>query len=217
MVDLEDFSYFQEVEEKLKHNKSLDEIETLKTEFQKKLKEEKEKAFQEGYQKGITEGKSKIEKQLNEQFQKIIEEKENEFKQKFAEIDELKIQLQTFKEEIEKKYNEYLNHINNILLDSISEILEFLYIDPANENFISKIIQDILEEFKNQIDIEITVSPKLSKHLEEIFPNIKIKEDEKIEKGDFVIVFPELQIENKIKDKIDILKNEIKREIKKFT
>jgi flagellar biosynthesis/type III secretory pathway protein FliH len=216
MIDLEDFSYFQEAEEKLKNNQS-DNIEILKEEFQKKLKEEREKAFQEGYKKGITEGKNEIEKQLKEQFQKIVQEKEIEFNKKYSEVEQLKSQLKVFQEEIKKKYEDYLDHINNILLDSLSEILEFLYIDSINESFISRTIQGILEEFKEQTKAEITVNPEFVKHLKSVFPNAEIKSDEKMEKGDFVIVFPELQVENKIKDKIEILKDEIKREIKKFT
>ncbi len=217
MIDLEDFSYFQEVEEKLKKNQSQNEVEVLKQEFQKKLEEEKKKAFEEGYQKGITEGKTEIEKQLKEEFQKFVQKKETEFKQKQEEVENLKSQLQNLKKEIENKYNEYLDHINNILLDSLSEILEFLYVDSSNEDVIIKVIQNILTEFKEQIEVEITAAPKFAEHLKSVFPNAKIKSDEKMEKGDFVIVFPELQVENKIKDKIEILKDEIKREIKKFT
>ncbi len=217
MIDLEDFSYFQEVEEKLKKNQSQNDVEVLKQEFQKKLEEEKKKAFEEGYQKGITEGKTEIEKQLKEEFQKFAQERETEFKQKQEEVENLKSQLQNLKEEIENKYNEYLDHINNILLDSLSEILEFLYVDSSNEDVIIKVIQDILTEFKEQIEVEITATPEFAEHLKSVFPHAKIKSDEKMEKGDFVIVFPELQVENKIKDKIEILKDEIKREIKKFT
>ncbi len=217
MVELEDFSYFQEVEDKLKKNSQKDQIELLKQEFQKKLKEEKEKAFKEGYQKGITEGKIEIEKQLKKEFQELVDNKEKEFKEKISEVEELKLKLTNLSGSIEKKFDDYLEHLNNILLDSISEILEFLYIDSSNENLIIKVIQDILTEFKEQLNVEITTSQDLAEHIKSIFPNAEIKEDDKMEKGDFIIVFPELQVENKIKDKIEILKDEIKREIKKFT
>ncbi len=217
MIELEDFSYFQEVENKLKENNEQNKIEILKEEFQKRLEEEREKAFQEGYKKGITEGKEEIEKKLKKEFEKFVKEKEIEFQKKENELKELNSKLKKFRDEIEKKYTQYLDHINQILLDSLSEILEFLYIESRNENLISKIIQDILTEFKEQIEAEITVSPELKEYVKSIFPNAEIKTDENLEKGDFVIVFPELQVENKIKDKIEILKDEIKREIKKFT
>ncbi len=217
MIDLEDFSYFQEVEDKLKENNSSNNIEILKQEFQKKLEEERKKAFQDGYQKGITEGKIEIEKQLKEEYQKFIQKKEEEFNKKQQDIEHLEQQLKKLKEELKIKYDEYLNHINDILLDSLSEILEFLCIDSSNESLMAQIIQDILAEFKEQIEVEITTSPEFKEHLQSVFPHAEIKSDEKMEKGDFVIAFPELQVESKIKDKIEILKDEIKREIKKFT
>ncbi len=217
MIELEDFSYFQEVENKLKENNEQNKIEILKEEFQKRLEEEREKAFQEGYKKGITEGKEEIEKKLKKEFEKFVKEKEIEFQKKENELKELNSKLKKFRDEIEKKYTQYLDHINQILLDSLSEILEFLYIESRNENLISKIIQDILTEFKEQIEAEITVSPELKEYVKSVFPNAEIKTDKNLEKGDFIIVFPELQVENKIKDKIEILKDEIKREIKKFT
>ena len=217
MIELEDFSYFQEVENKLKENNEQNKIEILKEEFQKRLEEEREKAFQEGYKKGITEGKEEIEKKLKKEFEKFVKEKEIELQKKENELKELNSKLKKFRDEIEKKYTQYLDHINQILLDSLSEILEFLYIESRNENLISKIIQDILTEFKEQIEAEITVSPELKEYVKSVFPNAEIKTDKNLEKGDFVIVFPELQVENKIKDKIEILKDEIKREIKKFT
>ncbi len=216
MLELEDFNNIISVKEKIKEEetkeqiekKYIEQIQSIKKEYQQKLKEEVEKAYKKGFEEGINKANTQLKREYQLQLQEIVKEKESEIQYVLS-------KLKSIEDSLKERYLEYINNIREIILDSLSEILELLYIDSHNQQNITKAIETILLEFKDQNKIEIQVSETLYPLLKDTFKNVK--KNPQLENDDFIIDFGDFQIENKVKEKLKIIKDEIKREIKKLT
>ena len=219
MIDLEDFSQYKQIHKDIQEQdlskeeieaRYIEELERLKEEFNKKLEEETQKAYEEGYKEAVQEQENILQQVVQEHVNQVLQQKNSEIQEIYDEFSKM------FKDLYNKVENRF-SHLQDLLLDSISEILQFLYISPNNEDFIIKQIEKILLEYKKAINIEIKVHPEMKEKVQKVFQNIEVETDENLTKGDFIIEVSDLQIENKIKEKLEVMKNEIKREIQKLT
>lgn len=216
-LDLNDFEELKKFK-KDNNKKNIKDIESFYQEEILKLKKEfdkkKENIKKEYFQKGLIEGEQKKEEELKNR----IEVFKNELisKQKKS-IEDLKNSYKNIENSLIAKNREYIDRLNLLLLDTLGEIFEFLYIQDSNIAEIKNQISKILDEFKDNLPLVIKVSSSLYDDIKDEFRNIKIQVDENLKNKDFIIEFSNFKIESKIEEKIEILKDEIKREIKKLT
>ncbi len=187
-------------------------IKKIKDELQKKIKEAYEKGLEEGFQKG----KEETEKLLKDQFQKELSESLKKQEEKITQEFEKKLKsIFSLIDNLKEKYAQHVQFTDELILSVIEEVMEYLYVSPENAEYVAKEIKGIIEDIKNAPEIVIEVSPQLKGYLEGTGINIKLIENEQLEGGDFTIKIENIQFENRFKEKMKILKDEIKREIKK--
>ena len=229
-LNIEDFSNFfvkeikrKEEKENLENDESLtieeiekyylDKIKNLEEKYIKLLEEEKKKAFEEGYKKAKKELEKEYKEKLEGSIRAILEEKEKEINDKFREKNEEISQILNL---LKEKYFQKINFIEELILSSLEEILDYLYLHPSNYQVVEKEIKNIIKQVKNSHTIKITISPQLKDYFKDIDKNeVEIEIDENLPEKDFIIEFDHVQIESNFKEKVKILKDEIKREIKK--
>ncbi|WP_457639048.1 FliH/SctL family protein [Persephonella sp.] len=187
-------------------------IKQLEKEFQKKIEESYQKGFSEGYKKA----ESEISQKLSQEFEKKLQEKlkEKESQQK-SELEDLRQQVIKLLTEIHDRYKEHIQFTDELILSVLEEIMEYLFIDPSNLKFVSDEIEKIIEDLKTAPSITVEVSPQLKEFLGEVDSNIKIIGKEELKGGDFTVKIENVQFESRFKEKMKIVKDEIKREIKK--
>ncbi len=216
MLELEDFNNILSIKEKTRKEETkeqleqryIEEIQKLKKEYEQKLKEETEKAYRQGFEEGFNKADTQLKREYQRQLQDIIKEKEEELNYTISKLSQIE-------DTLKEKYARYIDSIREIIVDSLSEILELLYIDSQNHDHIVKAIETILLEFKEENKVEIQVSESLYPLLKDRFKNLK--KNPQLDNDDFIIDFGDFQIENRVKEKLKIIKDEIKREIKKLT
>ncbi|BCD68385.1 hypothetical protein [Nitratiruptor sp. YY09-18] len=221
-LDLDDFSVFHEPDPK-KDDKNIDHKSAQEVEryYQEKIlqleqeyKELLNKVSKESYDQGFEDASNSLKKEFEQklqEFQKSMQE------QKEKELAQLQEKYLGFEKEYEEKYNNFLMKFSDIVLDSTEEILEFLFIDESNTPTVQSAIAKLLEDFHNFMPLSISVSKGLYKPIKKRFQNVEIKQDDELKDNEFVIEFHDFKIENRIKEKIGVIKDEIKREIKKLT
>ncbi len=222
MLNLDDFGKLKDINI-LKSRKNQEEITPKEVEefyqekileleenYRKKLEETKKEYFEKGFKEAV--------KKKDEEFQNILKDlKEKVEKEKEQEINNISQKYRYIEKDLKEKIDQYLTDLSNILLDNLEEILEFLYIQNSNKDIIKDAITQTILEFKESIPIEIKVSPTIYDEINKSFTNIKIEKDDNLKNGDYVIEFYDFKLENRFKEKIEVLKDEIKRETKKFT
>ncbi|WP_200763814.1 hypothetical protein [Nitrosophilus alvini] len=218
MINLEDFSHFNGSQIDEIENKSPKEVEAFYKKQIAKIQENYEavlrKNQEEYYKKGYEEAKKEAEEEFEKRLRADLEALE---KSKNEEIDEIKKKYASIEDEIKLKLEEYICRLSDILLENIETILEFLYIRKENHEYIQSAIEKIVYEFKESLPLSIRTGKEIYPLIKENFKKIEITEDSDIDEGDFVIEFHDFKLQNKIREKIEVLKDEIKREIKKFT
>ncbi|MCX7760797.1 MAG: CCDC90 family protein [Hydrogenothermaceae bacterium] len=219
MIDLEDFSV--KFENNIYSEKS--EVDTLKEEIEKlksKLEEltkhieiEKEKAYQEGFLKGRESAVSELSSEFEVRIKEIQEQSQAEIVQRLKEY------ILNFEKTVngtKDSYKQLLEKTINLLSDSISSLLEFLYINQEYSDMVITEINKLIEEFYEYPQFVIKVGDiKLFEILKDRFENVEM--DNSLEGLDFIVDFKEFKVENKLKEKLEIVKDEIKREIKKLS
>lgn len=214
---LEDFSKKEENTQQTDTQREyIDKIADLEREIRNLktiLEEEKKIAFEEGYRKGIEDG---FEKSKEEFEKKLIELEDRAKKQTKDTLEQYLSKIDENLDYIKKKYKSLLDGTIEIISDSIEEIIEFLYIENKFSELVIHQISSLVEEFYEYPQPVIRVSNDI---LAEIFrkKGFEILVDERLNGLDFVIDFKEFKIESKIEEKIRIIKDEIKREIKKLS
>ena len=226
-LELDDFSTFEEIKkgsESLKATieaKDQKELERIEQFYQNKIEElEKHynelinKVSQQSYEQGFNDASQK----LQEEMQKRLEEVERKLtEQKREEINQLQQKYQMFEEELEEKYKLFLSRFTDIFLDNVAEILEFLFIDKQNTPTIYDAIKKLLDDFSNYLPLSVVVSPQMYEEMKDLFKKVEVKKSEEFANNEFAIEFSDFKIENRIKQKLDVIKDEIKRETKKLT
>lgn len=214
---LEDFSKKEEDTQQTDTQREyIDKIADLEREIRNLktiLEEEKKIAFEEGYRKGIEDG---FEKSKEEFEKKLIELEDRAKKQTKDTLEQYLSKIDENLDYIKKKYKSLLDGTIEIISDSIEEIIEFLYIENKFSELVIHQISSLVEEFYEYPQPVIRVSNDI---LAEIFrkKGFEVLVDEHLNGLDFVIDFKEFKIESKIEEKIRIIKDEIKREIKKLS
>lgn len=155
--------------------------------------------------------KEKLETTLNN----VIKEKEEEINKKLKEKNK---EISNILNQLKEKYMQKIDFIEELIISSLEEILNYLYLHPSNREILEKEIRDIIRQIKNSYSIKITISPYLKEYFKDVDKNeIEVEIDENLSQNDFIIEFDHVQIESNFKEKVKILKDEIKREIKKNT
>jgi len=206
-VKLDDFSHLiygrgeekeRKAEEELKRK-----IEEMETSFREEIEREKEESFRAGLKEGERRERERLEKEI----ERIREEYEKR-------LNEREVDLEKIYGELRKRIGETVTLIENVILDAISEILEFLYISKANSDFVRRAVEEICDEFRDS-EIELEVGKNLAEALKE--NGFKVKVNEELEPNDFKVKLKNFSIESLIKEKIRILKEELEREVKKLS
>lgn len=223
MLNLIDFSLLLNKErnkdkEENKEDEKEKEINFLKQQIillQQEIEKEKNIAFKEGFEKG----KEETEKYYKSKIEEIEKEKEEKIKEILnQEKKDYQILIDKIHSEFDKKYKQFLNYISQIITDSLADILDFLYIEKAETKKIVEVVSNILEELRNEKIFKIVVSKDVNLDiLKKAFSQIEIEIDDKLEGIDFILKLESGKIENIFKEKIEIIKDEIKREIKKLS
>ncbi len=226
-IELEDFSMLSEIEKKSRSVKEeagedlAKKIQELEEEYKKKLiqkeneyKELLSKVSKESYEQGFADASKKLQKEFEEKFQQIKEEFQ---RQKEEELQTLRKEFLDFEKEYEERYRLYLMRFTDIVIDSMGEILEFLYIDKSNTPKVIEAMERLIEDFNNYLPLSIRVSEHLYEDIKSRFQNVEVHQDSELKNNEFVIEFHDFKIENRIKEKLGVIKDEIKRETKKLT
>ncbi len=190
-------------------------IKQLHQSYQKIIEEEKQKSFQEGYKKGQEEAQKELEERLKGEIQRALASRETEFQNL---LNSTKKEISTFLNRLKGEYIKKVEFIDELILSALEEILYYMYIHPSNYEFLAKEIRKIILQVKNSSYIKLIISPSLKEFLKDIeIENLEIEIDEELPEGDFIIELEHVQLEANFKEKIKILKDEIKREIKKHS
>ncbi|SMO56410.1 hypothetical protein SAMN06269117_11110 [Balnearium lithotrophicum] len=226
MINLDDFSVFflekKDVNKKEEERNIEKELEDLRLHYQneilllkKKYEENLEKIKEEYYQRGFHEGmrskENELRKYFTQELERIAQEKEAEIS-KFMEY--LKQNLVKF----EEHNKETILKLLNSLVDSLSEIFEYLYISKDNLSFLEKKIKELIKTFEDEKFLYLEAGKKLYDFLEKSeLSKLNIKLNQSLWDYDFKLNFKDFEIESKFSEKMKILKDEFEKEIKKLT
>lgn len=217
-LELEDFGASQEKPNSDEMSKEeieqyyQSQIKKLKLEYENKIKEIYKKAFDEGFEKGEKETKEKLNNEFNEKLKKELKRQEEHLQ---AEYVKLKKDIVSVLSELGERYRKHIQFTDELIISVLEEIMEYLYIDPSNMTYIAEELKSIIDDAKVSPKVRVEVSPILAPYFKNVASEIEVIENNKLKGGDFVVKMENAQFENKFKEKIKILKDEIKREIKK--
>ncbi len=219
MIELEDFSHLAELKQKIEENRereeegsSREDIEKfyreellkLQMKYKKELERVREEAYRKGYQDALEKARS--------EYQKRLQESVKEVEKRYAdELEGLRIKFEELLRNMKQENSRAVENFLKVVTDSLIEILNFLYISPENAHFVKENLEKLLGTFSDEKLISVEVGEKLGSILNG--ENVKI--DNKLGENDFRLVFKDFTIESKIKDKLQILREEIEREAKK--
>jgi len=209
-VKLDDFShliYGREEEKDREVEELRRKLEEMEISFREKIEREKEASFLTGLKEGERREREKLKKKMEVEMGRIREEYEKK-------LNENKVNIKKVYDELRERIGETVTLIENVILDAILEILEFLYISKANSDFVRRAVEKICDEFRDS-EIELEVGKNLAEALKE--NGFKVKVNDKLEPNDFKIKLKNFSIESLIKEKIRILKEELEREVKKLS
>ncbi len=223
-LDLDDFSQltdFQKTSEELKNDGEAKSVEEIEKVYQDKIlqleqnyKELLNKVSKESYDQGFEDAHAKFKQELQEKVAQIEQEFQRRLEEETKKLQESYL---NFEKSYQEHYAQFLHKFTDIVLDSTEEILEFLFIDTANTKNVEQAIAKLLEDFHNYMPLSITVSPRMYEGIKDRFHQTQVKVSEELKNNEFIIEFHDFKIENRIKEKIGVIKDEIKRETKKLT
>ncbi len=217
MINLEDFSSFLNLEEGKKEKGLEEDLEKIKATYRNKILKLQadfqikiEKAKEEAYKQGIEEGFKKAKEELEKEFKKSLEENRKRYEE---ELKTLKTNIDSLIRQIQERGNNLAVKFLQSISDSLVEILEFLYISPENAAYVKESLKDLLSSFNTEELISIEAGENLVKILEG--KNVKINKD--LGENDFRLIFRDFSLESRLKEKLNLLREELEREIKKLT
>lgn len=168
------------------------------------LEETKKAAYDAGFAKALEESEARCNEQLT---QRLHEERE-----RFIAAETLVTGLH---ESLERAVQNTRDRINEIVIDSLAEILRYFYLNEADAGKIAGMVEAILDEFDAAPEISVSLHPSQAEPVRALLTGVRIVEDEEIEPGDFKIDFADYLVEHILQEKIEVIKNEIKKEIEK--
>ena len=151
----------------------------IQTQFENQINElravcekEKEDSFNQGYQKGIEEGRGSCENELNEKMRLLEESIE-----KINKINDI----------FEEKILSIEKELISVALDIAKEVIQ-KEISKESEKIAFSLAKSLMEEIKNATKIKIKVNPKDAEFLKGKFENVEIIPDSAIKEGGVVII-----------------------------
>ncbi|MEO2082406.1 MAG: hypothetical protein ABGX12_00075 [Desulfurobacteriaceae bacterium] len=220
MIDLEDFTPILEVKDGVKERKveqeekerSIDEVEreyqakilSLQRMFKEELERVKEKAFSEGFE----EGRKREREKLQAEFEKKVEEIKKEYEERLS---KLNLNLDLLQSKLWEEKGKFLKRFKQSLVEALVEIFRFLYINPENLPFVAEKLEEILKDFPGEEVLSIEVGKGLYRFVSG--SNVKVAED--LGDFDFRVIFKDFIVESRLEEKLQLLREEIEREVKK--
>jgi len=162
-------------------------------ECKKEIEIQKQRAFEEGYQRGKQE--------VSLEFNKILEEKLKLLESSIQKIDSIN-------EVFEEKILSLEKELVSIALDIAKEVIQ----KEVNENskeIAYNLAKALMEDIKDATHITIKVNPKDASYLKEKLKNVKIVEDEAVKEGGVVIISDIGNIDAEIKQRFKTIKEAI--------
>ncbi|WP_457754801.1 hypothetical protein [Thermovibrio ammonificans] len=210
MIDLEDFTPLVECiqaskeEEEDKEAFYQKQLLALREQFQKEL----ERVRREAYRKGFEEGVKKASAELEKRFSKEL----NQVKRSYEErLSSLSVNIDSLVEKLNGSLSQVQNNFLEAVSEALVELLSFLYIDPSNAPFVKEKLQELLEEFKDEPLLTVEVGKGLAEHVTGEF----VKVNPELGDNDFRVKFKEFTVESSLREKINLVRDELKREAKK--
>ena len=141
-------------------------------ECKNRIKEERQKAFNEGYEKGLKEGENNCKQNL--------EEKMNLLEISLQKIDKIN---ETFEEKILSVEKELIS----VALDIAKEVIQ-KEISKESSEIAYSLAKNLMEDIKDATKIKLKVNPKDASRLKDKFKNIEVIPDDAVKEGGVVII-----------------------------
>lgn len=141
-------------------------------ECNKRIEEEKQRAFNEGYEKGLKEGNDKCTKNL--------QEKMNLLETSLQKIDKIN---EIFEEKIISVEKELIS----VALDIAKEVIQ-KEVSKESSDIAYSLAKNLMEDIKDATKIKLKVNPKDAASLKDKFKNIEVIPDDAVKEGGVVII-----------------------------
>ncbi len=183
-------------------------IEEMKRYYESLIEKEKKEYFQKGYEKAKQDMKKAYLENLENDREKLKKSTEIEMRN-------LKKEFKTLVSLLREENVKLGRRVLQAVSESLEDIFEFLFIKEENLPFIKEKLKEIIEDFSLESEpISVDSSEKFLQILKDI-DGLKLKIDDDLKPGDFVVKFKDFAVVHSIKDKLGLLREEIEREIKK--
>jgi len=141
-------------------------------ECKKSIEIEKQRAFEEGYKKGVEDAKINYEKEF--------EEKRKVFEESILRIDKIN-------EIFEEKILSIEKELISVALDIAREVIQ-KEISKNSQEVAYNLAKSLMEEIKEATTIKLKVNPKDAEYLKDKFTNVEIIPDSAIKEGGVVLI-----------------------------
>lgn len=189
-------------------------IKTAKRNAQSEIIEQKNRGYEEGFNAGLEIGKSKgYEEGYNLGKEEVSIELNNINKSKINEINSMIESIEREKQNIISKYEDKLEKISIEIAEKIiREKIEL------QENVISKIVEDVIKDYKNVEWIKVYVSSEdegknieadkfIIKELKKISKDVKIEASKELSEGSCIVETPDNIVDASIDTQLNNLKD----------
>ena len=178
-------------------------IVSIREDFQKQLNEckqqaqvDKQKAFEDGYNKGVNDAQT----QLNQ----IVEEKLKLLEESVRKLDEMAASL-------EGKINSLEKELVAVALDIAKEVIQ-KEISSSSQEIALSLAKSLIEEVKDAVKIEIRVNPKDANYLKNNLKNVNVVADEAVKEGGVIITTDAGNIDAEIENRFKAIKEAVLEE-----
>ncbi len=162
-------------------------------ECNKRVEEEKQRAFNEGYEKGLKEGEDKCRQNL--------EEKMNLLETSLQKIDKIN---ETFEEKILSVEKELIS----VALDIAKEVIQ-KEISKESSEIAYSLAKNLMEDIKDATKIKLKLNPKDAVSLKDKFKNIEVIPDEAVKEGGVIIISDIGNIDAEVLNRFENIKESI--------
>ena len=162
-------------------------------ECKKSIEIEKQRAFEEGYKKGIEEAKKNCEAEF--------EEKKRLLEESISKIDKIN-------EIFEEKILSIEKELISVALDIAKEVIQ-KEISKESSEIAYNLAKSLMEDIKEATKIKIKVNPKDAEYLKGKFENVEIIPDSAVKEGGVVIISDLGNIDGEIMERFKNIKEAI--------
>ena len=166
-------------------------------ECKRQIESERQKAFDEGYKKGLEEGKKLVENELNEKMHLL--------ETSIEKIDKIN---ETFEEKIVSIEKELIS----VALDIAKEVIQ-KEVSESSKEIAYNLAKSLMDEVKEATKIKIKVNPKDAEYLKnKDLKNVEILEDPAVKEGGVIIISDVGNIDAEIINRFKAIKEAILEE-----